>query len=173
LAIIEEVDFSRILPKRARRDGQTFNVSACGRFVLFISLGDIFVYTLCAPERPLALVIRLAAGIEVLKVSMDTISERYSVAALLAGRTGMLWDLPSGPVKTQYRNSSGETISLGMQTDVQSSATLQASTPLALNLPLPSQEFGMPNTLEDDISPPRTVASGDSSPGFVPSPPSL
>jgi hypothetical protein len=39
------------------------------------------------------MVIRLAASRDVLRVSMDTSSGRYSIAVLLDNRTGLLWDL--------------------------------------------------------------------------------
>lgn len=173
MSIIEVVDFSRILPKRVSRSRQFFTVSACGKFVLVTSLEDIFLYTLCAPERTIAPVIQLAAGTEVLDVSMDTSSDRFSVATLLAGRVGMVWDLDGIGAPTEYCNSSGETINLGMQADILSSAISQARRPLALNLPTRSHRLVMSDTLPLGLSPPTSVLSGATSPGFVPSPPSL
>ncbi|OAP62180.1 hypothetical protein AYL99_04383 [Fonsecaea erecta] len=140
LSVIEEVDFSRILTSHAPRKTPRFTVSACGSFVLVVSGGDISVYSLCDPEQPLAPVVRLATGIEVLKVSMDTTFGRYSIAALLSGRIGMLWDLRGSHILTRYRNSSGETMSLRVQKDIHGPTNLNPSTLASVNLPFNSHE---------------------------------
>ena len=147
-------------------------VSACGRFVLVVCGGDITLYSLSNPENSIVPVVRLSAGIEVLKVSMDTSSERYSVAALLSGRLGMLWDLQGTPLQTRYRTNSGEPMNLGMQTTIQDSAIHSYARPLVANLPISSQELLAAEANHDDSSPP-SMLGGTSSPGFVPSPPSL
>ncbi|OAL19103.1 hypothetical protein AYO22_10051 [Fonsecaea multimorphosa] len=168
LPIIEEVDFSKIITSRAVPTKPRFTVSACGRFVLVVSGGDISVYSLCDSEQSLAPVVRLATGIEVLKVSMDTSSERYSIAALLAGRIGMLWDLHGSHMQTRYRNPSGETMSLRVQKDIHSSAIYQSSRLASVNLPINSPEThagGVSDmnlaltALDDHTSPPGALPS--------------
>lgn len=171
LSTIEEVDFLRILDQGCEPSRPRFTVSACGRFVLVFSVGDISVYSLCDPERTLVPVVRLATGIEVLRVSMDTSSERYSIAALLAGRIGMLWDLQGNHIQTRYRNNSGEPMNLGMQTDIQSSASTQSSRPQAMNLPMRCSEYLAAELRGDYDFGPATLLSATSTPGFVPSPP--
>ncbi|KIW17706.1 hypothetical protein PV08_04901 [Exophiala spinifera] len=133
LSITEEVDFSEMF-HGACSGRSRFTVSTCGNFVLAVSSEEITVYDLHAPGGSVFPITRLAAGREVLKVSMDTSSERYSVVALLSGRLGMLWDLLGTPSKMHYRNSPGETFDLGMQTIVQDSATYLGTQPAMLNL---------------------------------------
>lgn len=172
LSIVEEVDFSKITAQDAPSRSSRSMVSACGRFVLVVCGGDITLYSLSNPENSIVPVVRLSAGIEVLKVSMDTSSERYSVAALLSGRLGMLWDLQGTPLQTRYRTNSGEPMNLGMQTTIQDSAIHSYARPLVANLPISSQELLAAEANHDDSSPP-SMLGGTSSPGFVPSPPSL
>jgi hypothetical protein len=171
LSIVEEVDFSKIIAQDASSRKSRFTVSACGRLVHVVCGGDITLYSLSDPENSIVPVIRLAAGIEVLKVSMDTSSERYSVAALLSGRLGMLWDLHGTLSQTRYRSNSGEPMNLGMQTTIYDSGDFYAR-PLVANLPIRSQELLAAQANHYDSSPP-SMLSGTSSPGFVPSPPSL
>lgn len=170
--LIEETDFSRLLDSgngmatRAR-----FTVSACGKFVLVSFGSDISIFSLCGRKDTLKPIVRLAAGVEVLKVSMDTSSERYAVAALLAGRKGMLWELLGKMTQTRYRSSSGEPISLGMQTDVQSSAVSPVSRDIALNLSMRTAEFHSADALQRDLGT-SSFLSDSPSPPLVPSPPS-
>jgi hypothetical protein len=170
--LIEETDFSKLLDSgngmatRAR-----FTVSACRKFVLVSFGSDISIFSLCDRKDTLKPIVRLAAGVEVLKVSMDTSSERYAVAALLAGRKGMLWELLGNMTQTRYRSSSGEPISLGMQADVQSSALSPVSRDVALNLSMRTAEFrsaGAPQYVLGNSS----FLSDSPSPPIVPSPPS-
>ncbi|KIW98847.1 uncharacterized protein Z519_00510 [Cladophialophora bantiana CBS 173.52] len=153
LSIIEEVDFSKIMTSHALPKKTRFTVSACGRFVLVVSGSDISVYSLSDSEQSLVPVVRLATGIDVLKVSMDTSSGRWSVAALLAGRVGMLWDLNGRHIQTRYRNSSGDTMSLGMHSYIHSSVDCQPSRVASINLPISSQETHVGDVSDSDLPP--------------------
>lgn len=138
----EMIDFSRLLNSTTDETNRAKStVSACGRFVLVNSGCDISIYNLHDREGTLKPVVRLAAGTEVLKVSMDTSSERYAVAALLADRKGMLWELLGDMTQAHYRSDSGEPISLGMQAHVQSSASSPVSSDIALNLSMRSADY--------------------------------
>ncbi|KAK5236281.1 hypothetical protein LTR47_003007 [Exophiala xenobiotica] len=88
---------------------------------------------------------------------MDTSSERYSVAALLSGRLGMLWDLHGTPPQTRYRSNSGEPMNLGMQTTIHDSATDFYARPLVANLPIRSQELLAAQANYYDSSPPSML----------------
>ncbi|KAK5050890.1 hypothetical protein LTR84_003449 [Exophiala bonariae] len=142
LFLRETIDFTRLLSSITNGTQRAkFTVSACGRFVLVNSGCDISIFNLHDRKDTLKPVVRLAAGIEVLKVSMDTSSERYAVAALLAGRKGMLWELVGDMTQAHYRSVSGEPISLGMQTDIHSSASSPESREIALNLSVRSTDY--------------------------------
>lgn len=170
--LTETVDFSKLLssaPNEAHR--AKFTVSACGKFVLVNSGSDISIFSLCDREDTLKPIVRLAAGIEVLKVSMDTSSERYAVAALLAGRKGMLWELLGDMTQARYRSNFGEPISLGMQADVQSSALGPVSRDIALNLSMRSAEYHAVVAFQRVLA--DSNVGGDSpSPPVLPNPPS-
>ena len=165
LALIEAIDFSKILSSLPSATKPTFTVSACGKFVLVVSGSDVSVFTLSDPHHSIAPVVRLATGIDVLKVSMDTSSERYSVAALLAGRLGMLWDLSGHHIQERYRSHSGDPMSLGMQTSISSSATCQYFRPFGVSLPMRAPEAIIVET--HDYLGPRTPVGGNSSPFVV------
>ncbi|EXJ65101.1 hypothetical protein A1O7_01441 [Cladophialophora yegresii CBS 114405] len=141
LSIIETIDFSKILTTSSSSTKSRFTVSACGKFVLVVCGGDISVYNLSDPDHSPDPLVRLATGLDVLKVSMDTSSERYSVAALLAGRIGMLWDLRGRYIQERYRNNSGEPMNLGMQAHVQSSVSFQDLSSSGISLPVQSPEM--------------------------------
>ncbi|KAI1614461.1 hypothetical protein EDD36DRAFT_451991 [Exophiala viscosa] len=122
-----------------------FTVSICGKFVLVVSQTDISLYSLCEPEQSVAPVVRLAAGLEVLK--------RFSVAALLSGRLGMLWDLL------------GEPLNLGLQTYVQGSATFSPRGPRSSEWSVEDEELLAAEPPAYSATPPA-VLSGSSSTGF-------
>ncbi|KIW72315.1 hypothetical protein PV04_00519 [Phialophora macrospora] len=172
LSVTEEVDFSKILTSFVSPTKSRFTVSACGKFVLVVSGGDISIYSLSDPDHSLDPVVRLATGIDVLKVSMDTSSERYSVAALLAGRIGMLWDLHGGHVQTRHRSNSGETMNLGMQTHIQSSAGFQNFRPSVVNLPVRMPEVVALESSDYNLGP-ATLLSNPSPSNAPPSTPFL
>jgi hypothetical protein len=172
LSVTEEVDFSKILTTLVSPTKSRFTVSACGKFVLVVSGGDISVYGLSDPGYSLEPVVRLATGIDVLKVSMDTSSERYSVAALLAGRIGMLWDLHGSHVQTRYRSNSGEPMNLGMQAHIQSSAAFQYFRPSVIDIRVRTPEVVAPESSEYNLGP-GTLLSKTSPPDALPSTPFL
>jgi hypothetical protein len=123
LYLVEEIDFSKIMAPVFSPTSPTFTVSTYGKLVLAVAGGDISVYSLCGLENSVVPVVRLAAGIPVLKVCMDTSSDRYSVAALLAGRIGMFWNIQDSHINhIRYRSNSGEASRLGMQAEIQSSS---------------------------------------------------
>ncbi|KAJ9604990.1 hypothetical protein H2200_010379 [Cladophialophora chaetospira] len=163
MSLIEEVDFSKGLASPTLSTQARFTVAACGKYVMVVSGGNISVYSLSDPDTSLVPIVRLATGINVVAVSMDTTSERYSVAALLAGRIGMLWDLNGHHVQTRYRSNSGEPMNLGMHTYIQSSAKFQQFRPLGVYMPLRSPEVaGIEDS--DPCLGPATVLSAASPP---------
>ncbi|EXJ79213.1 hypothetical protein A1O3_08714 [Capronia epimyces CBS 606.96] len=165
LSIVEDVDFSRILDKELTPTRRVFTVSACGKFVVVVTGGDILVYRLWDTDQTILPVVRLAPGIQVLEVSMDTRSDRYSIAALLECRIGMLWDISRGPADTRRRNGPGEPLNLGLQTDIQSSARIPVPNPLAFNLPMRSGELLAADAADSEVSP-LAMLSSTSSLGF-------
>ena len=120
--VVEQINFRRILVSLSSLDtsshDQTFTVSSCGRYLLVTSGNDCFVYNLRGKEDTLIAVVRLSADCNILRVSMDTSSGRYAVAALLSNRTGVIWDLTSDHQASQSCFPSGEPMSLGMNTEV-------------------------------------------------------
>ncbi|ETI29058.1 hypothetical protein G647_01511 [Cladophialophora carrionii CBS 160.54] len=167
LSITETIDFSNILTAVSLPTNSRFTVSACGKFVLVVSGGDISVYSLSDQDHSLDPVVRLATGLDVLKVSMDTCSERYSVAALLAGRIGMLWDLRGRHMQKRYRSNSGEPMNLGMQTLVQSPATFQNLSSYAISLPVRSPEIVAIESSDSSlrsVTMPSTISPPDAMP---------
>ncbi|KEF51999.1 uncharacterized protein A1O9_11989 [Exophiala aquamarina CBS 119918] len=172
VSLIEEIGFSKILESGNGDATQShFTVSACRKFVLVTSAGYISLFGLSNRGHTIKPIVKLAAGVQVLKVSMDTSSGRYAVAALLSGRKGMLWELVDNMTQTRYRKSSGEPISLGMQADVQSSASSPVSRDIALNLSMPTADFHSTSALQLAFG--DTALSSDSpSQPTVPIPPS-
>lgn len=169
LYITDVVDFMKVLGKVTAPAKRVFTVSVCGRFSLVVAEGEILVYRLWDREQTIVPVVRLCPSIRVLEVGMDTSSDRYSVAALLEGRTGMLWDIIKDPPDAQPRSGPGEPLNLGLQTDVQSSASVPASRTLDFDLPMRSGELLLAAADDYEVSP-LALLTGTSSPGFVPSP---
>lgn len=93
--VAEQINYRRMLLGASHKEinTNTFTVSTCGRYLLVRSGYDIFVYRIGEGNETMSAVVRLAANRDVLKVSMDTSSGRYAVAALLDNRTGLLWDI--------------------------------------------------------------------------------
>ncbi|EXJ96010.1 hypothetical protein A1O1_01136 [Capronia coronata CBS 617.96] len=168
LFVIEEVVFSKALYGEKTPRRRVFTVSACGNFVLLVAGGEILVYRLWDAEHSMLPVVRLAPGIDVLGVSMDSSSGRYSVAALLEGRKGMLWDISSSPPEAQHDNGPGDTgepLDLGLQTDVQSSSSIPVSQTLTFGLPMRFHEWLAANA-EGHESSPLAILNGTPSTGF-------
>ncbi|PTB39298.1 hypothetical protein M441DRAFT_460177 [Trichoderma asperellum CBS 433.97] len=108
-------DFSAAVPGSMpgdMRGAMNFTVSLCGRFLMAVHGRIAYIYELnhvCFPERllwslpirrrqglPLGLlrpVARILCPRRVISCSMDTSSERYSVAFLMEGRVGMVCDI--------------------------------------------------------------------------------
>jgi hypothetical protein len=123
------------------RDGDTFTLSNCGRYLVVISGQDVFLYSLNHGSDTMIPVVRLAASQKVLRVSMDTSSGRFAVAALLENRSGALWDLAEGLTTTQFYRGSGEHMSLGMSTEIYGSTMQTPVEPMTFHLPLRRVEF--------------------------------
>ena len=91
----DEIDFGSILPRPPtnmdnRSAVRHFTISSCSRFILVNCGQTIHIYAFSSPMR---LITTLFCRCEAVAVSMDTSSNRYSVAVLLEGRMGMCWDL--------------------------------------------------------------------------------
>jgi hypothetical protein len=106
----EELDFNALFlsplpptyPREAAKVKQ-FTISSCGRFIL-VSCGQIIhIFALWAAIRPTT---SLCCRRQVLAASMDTSSNRYTVAVLLESRMGMCWDLDI-PAYPPHHNYSG------------------------------------------------------------------
>ncbi|KAL6904150.1 hypothetical protein GGI43DRAFT_432779 [Trichoderma evansii] len=121
-------DFSAAVPRSLpgdMRGAMSFTVSLCGRLLMAVHGRLVYIYELnhvCFPERllwtlpirrrqglPLGL-LRPAARIlcprRVISCSMDTSSERYSVAFLMEGRIGMVCDIMNERMGTSSPASS-------------------------------------------------------------------
>ena len=144
--VVEQVNFQRILVSLSSLDtvshDKTFTVSTCGRYLLVTSGNDCFVYNLHGKEDTLIAVVRLSADCSILRVSMDTSSGRYAVAALLSNRTGVIWDLTSNHQASQSCFPSGEPMDLGMKTEVHGTGVHDRAetTNVSGNLPLRRSE---------------------------------
>ena len=89
-----------------------FTISACGKFVLLIRGGMVYVYGLDGNiVSPLA---SISCPRRALAVSMDTSSQRFAVGVLLEGRAGMSVSLGNEDI--------GEPMRLGLSTDVHGAA---------------------------------------------------
>ncbi|KAI9700584.1 MAG: hypothetical protein M1820_006738 [Bogoriella megaspora] len=80
--------------KSTHESGLLFTVSVCGRFLMVASGTDIFVYRI-GQRSHLELTVRIICPQKVIGMSMDTTCGRFAVAAILAGRAGMVCDLIS------------------------------------------------------------------------------
>jgi hypothetical protein len=142
---IEHVNFRRTLigPRTCNnlRDGETFTLSNCGRYLLVMSDHDVFLYNLHDASDTMTAVVRLAANCKVLRVSMDTSSGRFAVAALLENRSGALWDLTEESTQVQPHRNSGEPMSLGLSTEVYGSTVEAPAESMIFHLPLRRREF--------------------------------
>lgn len=170
LSVTGEIDFSRIL-QNACSGRSRFTVSTCGKFLLVVSGEEITLYDIFVPGGSVFPVTRMVAGSEVLKVSMDTTCGRCSVAALLSGRVGMLWDLLGTLSKMDYCNPPGDSIDLGMKTVVQDAATSFYAQPTPRDLRNLSEESVVS---EGGPYPARVLSMLATNTGtsFIPSPPS-
>ena len=150
--IVEQVNFRRILVGLSSWDNssqeKTFTTSTCSRYLLVISGHDIFVYDLRSGDDTLNAVVRLAADGNVMRVSMDTSSGRYAVAALLGNRTGLLWDLDNDRAPGQGHFHAGEPMSLGMRTEVYGPRLQDRTETLVGHLPLRRGEINSTLTSE-------------------------
>ncbi|KAL8663629.1 MAG: hypothetical protein Q9202_003699 [Teloschistes flavicans] len=81
----------------------SYTVSGCGRFLLVVHSSIIWVYCIRGPILPvleyrhgghMKLLVGIACPSRILSVSMDTSSDRYSIAALLPDRRGLIVDIP-------------------------------------------------------------------------------
>ncbi|KAL8694170.1 MAG: hypothetical protein Q9218_001113 [Villophora microphyllina] len=108
LVLSSSIDFSQLVRNnQALRDGSQaklhYTVSGCGRFLLVIHGSVIWVYCLQGSMLPvphyrhggyIELLVGIACPCAILAVSMDTSGDRYSIAALLADRRGLIIDVP-------------------------------------------------------------------------------
>lgn len=92
MSIREQIDFSPLQSTASVEPPHIakHTVSSCGRFDLVICGQILRVYALWPNIRPIT---SLCCRRRILAASMDTSSNRYSVAVLLEDRVGMCWDL--------------------------------------------------------------------------------
>ncbi|KAL8780925.1 MAG: hypothetical protein Q9213_006236 [Squamulea squamosa] len=103
LFLSSTIDFSMILQSTSRQSVHRSIVSNCGRFLLVVIASVVYVYRIREPEAPNAryqhgghmeYLICIACPGPILAVSMDTFQDRYSIAALLEDRKGLIFDVP-------------------------------------------------------------------------------
>jgi hypothetical protein len=161
-SIKEQINFRRLLIGRALKAStpRTFTVSSCGDYVLVTSGHDVFVYRLSSKTGIVSMVVRLAATRDVLKVSMDTSSGRYSIAVLLDNRTGLLWDLADEPEPDEAgRRIAEQRMDVGIMPDpAPNSSNASGSTSGSL----PQRRKGMVGEAEDDVPFVRTDVQNES-----------
>lgn len=119
MALRDVFDFKTLLPHDLTSTlklpaAERFTVSSCGRFLLVNCGQIIYVYALWPSIRPIT---SLRCRRQVLSVSMDTSSNRYSIAVLLERRMGICWDLGMDTVQS----AESSTLSLGMEAEMYTS----------------------------------------------------
>ncbi|KAL8640941.1 MAG: hypothetical protein Q9228_002200 [Teloschistes exilis] len=81
----------------------SYTVSGCGRFLLVVHGSIVWVYCIRSLKLPapqyqhgghVELLVGITCPCNILAVSMDTSSDRYSIAALLSDRRGLVVDIP-------------------------------------------------------------------------------
>lgn len=128
--VTEIMDFSKLLDRAdiplTHKSYRSFTVSACSKYLLVVVGNTIFVFGLSSSGPSVSLNCRLIASRGVIAVSMDTSSGRNSVAALLEGRLGVLWDLHRLQSCEHAISQDGEALDLGLRMDIQSCRTTDA-----------------------------------------------
>ncbi|KAL8671448.1 MAG: hypothetical protein Q9168_004054 [Polycauliona sp. 1 TL-2023] len=89
------IDFSMLRQSLPRGQVQApelrFVTSSCGRFLLVLVEATVHVYR---HDRRLEFVLSIACPSTVLAIDMNTLQDRYSIAALLEDRKGLVIDIP-------------------------------------------------------------------------------
>lgn len=125
----------------------SYTVSGCGRFLLVVHGSIVWVYcirclTLPAPQYQHGGYIELLASIacpyNILAVSMDTSSDRYSIAALLSDRRGLVVDIPDLHLMTARSRQSSphsehDTLNMSHTWDVKASPDATPTTSQRVN----------------------------------------
>ncbi|KAL8767265.1 MAG: hypothetical protein Q9209_006191 [Squamulea sp. 1 TL-2023] len=103
LFLSSTIDFTMVLQSTSPPSVPRFLVSSCGRFLLAVVASNVYVYRIREPEASNAryqhgghmeFLICIACPGPILAISMDTSQGRYSIAALLEGRKGLIFDAP-------------------------------------------------------------------------------
>lgn len=147
------LDFTQLSRPEAHshdgRSGLRFTVSTCGKFLLLLDSNVIFVYCIrvLVSQTPgyqhgghIDFLMGIACPHYVVAVSMDTSRNRYTIAALLEDRMGLILDVPelslmarrSGPSSP---HSERDTYNVTQAWDPKSSPTATPTTSQRLDLP--------------------------------------
>lgn len=148
--LVEQVNYRRVLFGGPSEENQTrtFTVSTCGRYMLVLAGHDIFVYRLGSISDTMTAIVRLAANRNVLRVSMDTSSGRYAVAALLDNRTGLLWDITDEAEALRDLYQTTRSMPLGLSTGSLTPGLIEGNLPVAKLLPQRRRGFVIDHHLE-------------------------
>ncbi|ETN38810.1 uncharacterized protein HMPREF1541_06849 [Cyphellophora europaea CBS 101466] len=152
--VAEQINYRRVLLGASHKvvNTKTFTMSTCGKYLLVCSGHDIFVYRIGEGSESMTAIVRLAADRDVLKVSMDTSSARYAVAALLDNRTGLLWDIADRAETSRDESLLSRALLLGIGTGSRSpSTTEESSEPSSCALPHRRRGFNSEVQAHDDF----------------------
>ncbi|KAL8944518.1 MAG: hypothetical protein Q9216_000428 [Gyalolechia sp. 2 TL-2023] len=113
------VDFAELSTTQTYRSDQSwglrFTISACGKFLLVLSCTVIHVYSISDLSSPfpryehggyMEFLVAILCPRPVLAVSMDTSKDRYTIAALLHDRVGLIMDVPELAIMANRSGSS-------------------------------------------------------------------
>lgn len=137
LFLSSTIDFTMLQPSILRRQVQApsldFVVSVCGKFLLVLDASVIHVYR---HGRGLEFVVSVVFPGLVLAVSMDASQGRYSIAALLYDRRGLIIDVPELSVGSLSPHSEHDTHDVTTAWDVKASPTATPTTSQRPRLPI-------------------------------------
>lgn len=116
LTAVLEIDFRNLgsdtRPAAEQQYNDHFTPSACGKYLLYLSDRTIYVFSITRRTQPftqddrgdLEAITRFICPAKILAASLDTSYGRFSLAALLEGRVGIVCDLQD--VRTHQRKNS-------------------------------------------------------------------
>ncbi|KAL9037469.1 MAG: hypothetical protein Q9180_003699 [Flavoplaca navasiana] len=137
LFLSSTIDFTMLQPSILRRQVEApsldFVVSVCGKFLLLLDASVIHVYR---HGRCLEFVVSVVFPGLVLTVSMDASQDRYSIAALLYDRRGLIIDVPELSIGSLSPHSEHDTHDVTTAWDIKASPTATPTTSQRPRLPI-------------------------------------
>ena len=160
------VDCTMLQQSIPRRQVQTpslhFVVSVCGKFLLVLDASVIHVYR---HGRRLDLVVSVVCSGLVLAVRMDASQDRYSIAALLHDRQGLIIDVPELSVGSLSPHSEHDTHDVTTAWDIKASPTATPTTSQRPRLPIYTDVY---HTSPSPTPSPQSVQASPISVQFIP-----